>query len=122
VAAEGGSSGDLPPNGAIREIPTNSNPFSPEYDRLGYGRIEIFTKPSTDKFRGWFGYNFSNDFCNSCNAYAAEKAPFHLDEFGGSLNGPINRHVSFIISLIREMNDNGNVINGVTLDPQTLVV
>jgi hypothetical protein len=121
IFIDGFSGGDLPPKDAIREIRINSNPFSAEYDKLGFGRIEIFTKPGSDKFRGSIGYNFANDFWNSRNAYAAQKAPFHLDEFSGTLSGPINKRASFNFNVIREMNDNGNVINGVTLDPQTLI-
>jgi hypothetical protein len=44
----------LPPKSSIREIRINQNPFSAEYDKLGYGRIEIFTKPGTDKYHGQF--------------------------------------------------------------------
>jgi hypothetical protein len=84
---DGFSGGELPPKNAIREIRINQNPFSPEYDKLGFGRIEIFTKPGTDKFRGSVGYNFANDATNSQNAYAAQKAPFHLNELSGTLTG-----------------------------------
>lgn len=35
---------------------STKNPFSPEYDKLGFGRIEIFTKPGSDKFRSSVGY------------------------------------------------------------------
>ena len=45
IFIEGFSGGQLPPKNAIREIRINQNPFSPEYDKLGFGRIEIFTKP-----------------------------------------------------------------------------
>ena len=121
IFIDGFSGGELPPKESIREIRLNQNPFSPEYDKLGLGRIEIFTKPGTDKFRGSIGYNFANDFWNSRNAYAAEKAPFHLDELSGSLSGPVNKRASFALNLQREMTDNGNVINAVTLDPQTLL-
>lgn len=122
ILIDGFSGGELPPKNSIREIRINQNPFSPEYDRLGFGRIEIFTKPGTDKFRGSVGYNFADDFWNSRNAYAAEKAPFHLHELSGTLSGPINKRSSFNLNLIREWVDNGNVINGVVLDPQTLAV
>src|SRR4029079_4296596 len=37
----GFTGGGLPPRASIREIRINSNPFSAEYDRLGFGRIEI---------------------------------------------------------------------------------
>src|SRR5438552_2584416 len=121
IFIDGFSGGELPPKNAIREIRINQNPFSPEYDKLGVGRIEILTKSGSDKFHGSIGYNFANDFWNSRNPYAAEKAPFHLDEFSGNLTGPLNKRASFNLDVTREMNDNGNVINGVTLDPQTLV-
>jgi hypothetical protein len=120
ISIDGFSGGDLPPKSSIREIRINQNPFSPEYDQLGLGRIEIFTKPGTDKFRGDVGYNFANDEWNSRNAYAARKAPFHLNEIRGSVSGPLARHASFNLNFAREWTDNGSVINGVTLDPQTL--
>src|SRR6266404_8019189 len=47
---DGFTGGQLPPKSSIREIRINQNPFSAEYDKLGYGRIEIFTKPGTDKY------------------------------------------------------------------------
>jgi hypothetical protein len=120
IYIDGFSGGQLPPKEAIREIRINQNPFSPEYDRLGLGRIEILTRPGSDKFRGSIGYNFANDKWNSRNAYAAEKAPFHLNELRGTVSGPLNKRASFNLNLIREWVDNGNVVNGVVLDLRTL--
>jgi hypothetical protein len=44
----------LPTKDSIREIRVNQNPFSAEYDKLGYGRVEIFTKPGTKQLHGQF--------------------------------------------------------------------
>ena len=52
IYIDGFTGGQLPPKSSIREIRVNQNPFSAEYDRLGYGRIEIFTKPGTEKLHG----------------------------------------------------------------------
>jgi hypothetical protein len=52
IYIDGFTAGQLPPKASIREIRINQNPFSSEYDKLGYGRIEIFTKPGTDKLHG----------------------------------------------------------------------
>src|SRR5215468_5098631 len=120
IFIDGFSGGELPPKNAIREIRINQNPFSPEYDKLGFGRIEIFTKPGTDKFRGSAGYNFANDKWNSRNAHAAQKAPFRLNELSGTLSGPLSKRASFNVVFVREWVDNGNVVNGVVLDPQSL--
>src|SRR5947209_6392781 len=95
IYIDGFSGGQLPPKDSIREIRINQNPFSPEYDKLGYGRIEIFTKPGTDRFRGTAFYNFGDSFWNSRNPYASQKAPFLLKEYGVNLSGSINRKASF---------------------------
>ena len=49
---DGFSGGKLPPKSSIREIRIDQNPYSAQYDDLGWGRIEIFTKPGTDKLHG----------------------------------------------------------------------
>lgn len=122
IYIDGFSGGELPSKNEIREIRINQNPFSPEYDKLGYGRIEIFTKPGANRFHGTGNYNFGDSFWNSRNPYAAEKAPFLLKEYGGNLSGPLNRSTSFFMSADRAAIDNGAIINGTTLDPATLVV
>jgi hypothetical protein len=116
IYIDGFSGGQLPPKDSIREIRINQNPFSPEYDKLGLGRIEILTKPGTDKFHGMVRYNFADDFWNSRNAYAAQKAPFHINELQSDLNGPLNRHASYTLALQREEVNNGSVVNAVTLE------
>src|SRR5215813_9080164 len=122
IFIDGFSGGQLPSKESIREIRINQNPFSPEYDKLGFGRIEILTKPGTDKFRGTVFYNFAHHFWNSRNPYAQKKAPFLLQEYGGNLSGPLNKRASFFLDVRRDEVDNGSIINTITLDPQTLGV
>ena len=117
IFIDGFSGGELPPKNSIREIRINQNPFAPEYDKLGFGRIEIFTKPGTDKFHGDLGYNFATDQWNSRNPYADQKAPFHLHELREGLSGPLSKRASFNVTFVREWVDNGNIVNGVILDP-----
>ncbi|MGA2076490.1 MAG: carboxypeptidase regulatory-like domain-containing protein [Terriglobia bacterium] len=122
IYIDGFSGGELPSKDAIREIRINQNPFSAEYDKLGYGRIEIFTKPGADKFHGTGYYNFGDSVWNSRNPYAAQKAPFLLKEYGASVTGPLNGRTSFFLSADRAAIDNGAIINGSTLDPSTLAI
>jgi len=119
---DGFSSGQLPPKDSIREIRINQNPFAPEYDRLGFGRIEIFTKPGTDKFRGDGWFNYGDGIWNSRNPYAAQKAPFLLQEYGGDLSGPLNKNASFTLDVERRLINNGSIVNAVTLNPGTLAI
>src|SRR4029077_3454635 len=83
IFIDGFSSGDLPAKNSIREIRINQNPFSPEYDKLGYGKIEIFTKPGSDRYHGTADYNLGTKVWNSRNPYSPQKAPFLLNEFEG---------------------------------------
>lgn len=122
IFIDGFSGGQLPSKSSIREIRINQNPFSPEYDRLGFGRIEILTKPGSGKFGGSAYYNFQNQDLNSRNPYAAQKAPFRLYEYGGNLTGPINKRASFFLDMRRDDIDNGSVVNAIVLDPQTFAV
>src|SRR5205823_6953072 len=120
IFVDGFSGGQLPSKDSIREIRINQNPFSPEYDKLGFGRVEIFTKPGTDKFRGTGFYNFGDAFWNSRDPFAQRKAPFLLKEYGGNLSGPLGRRASFFLDVQRHAIDNGDIVNGITLDAQTL--
>jgi len=122
IFIDGFSGGQLPSKESIREIRINQNPFAPEYDKLGFGRIEIFTKPGTDKFKGSVYFNFANQFWNTRNPYALQKAPFLLKEYGGSVSGAINKRASFFLDVRRDEVDNGSIINAITLDPQTLTI
>ena len=54
IYIDGFTGGQLPPKSSIREIRINQNPFSAQYDKLGYGRIEILTKPGSDHYHGQF--------------------------------------------------------------------
>ncbi len=122
IYIDGFSGGDLPAKNSIREIRVNQNPFSAEYDKLGYGRIEIFTKPGSDKYHATADYNFANRFWNSRNPYSPEKAPFQLDEFEGGASGPLSKRASFTVDAQRNMVDNGALTNAVTVDPATFAI
>jgi hypothetical protein len=117
IFVDGFSGGQLPPKESIREIRINSNPFSPEYDKLGYGRIEIFTKPGSDKYHGSIGFNYATDAINSRNPYSAAKAPLLLKEFENSFSGPVTKKSSFTTDLEYQSVDNGSITNAVILDP-----
>jgi len=121
IFIDGFSGGQLPSKNSIREIRINQNPFSPEYDKLGFGRIEILTKPGSGKLGGSAYFNYQNEALNSRNPYAAQKAPFTLYEYGGNLTGPLNKRTSYFLDVRRDDIDNGSIVNAVVLDPKTLL-
>lgn len=116
---DGFTGGDLPPKESIREVRINQNPFSAEYDKLGYGRIEILTKPGSDRFRGTLFSNYSNADFNSRNPFASNKPNFSNLMLGGNIGGPINRKSSFFFDFNRRDIQDNAVTNAVYFDPAT---
>ncbi len=115
---DGFTAGELPPKSSIREIRINSNPFSAEYDKLGYGRIEIFTKPGTDKYHGQFSVEGNSSAMNSRNPFLgdAPQAPYDSVIYMGNIGGPINKKASFFFNVQRRNVNEVAVINAPTLD------
>ena len=74
IYIDGFTGGQLPPKSSIREIRINQNPFSAEFDRLGFGRIEILTKPGTDRLRGSIFFGDSDSALDSRNPFRGEQA------------------------------------------------
>ncbi|MGA3344471.1 MAG: carboxypeptidase regulatory-like domain-containing protein, partial [Terracidiphilus sp.] len=98
IYIDGFTGGQLPPKSAIREIRINQNPFSSEYDKLGYGRIEILTKPGTDKLHGQFFAQGNDDAFNTGNPFITHLPTYHTIQFNGTLNGSLSKTASFFIS------------------------
>lgn len=119
IYIDGFSDGQMPAKESIREIRINQNPFASEYDKLGYGRVEIFTKPGADHWKGTLGFNFADQIWNSRNPFAKEKAPLHLQEYENSFGGPLGHKTSFTMDLERHAVDNGYISNGETLNSAT---
>jgi len=121
IYIDGFTGGQLPPKSAIREIRINQNPFSAEFDRLGYGRIEILTKPGTDKLHGRFFGQGNDDIFNTGNPFTGVLPSYHSYQINGTLNGSLSKTASFFISAEQRNNQNASVYKADTavLDPAT---
>jgi hypothetical protein len=113
IYIDGFTGGRLPPKESIREIRINSNPFSAEFDKLGYGRIQIFTKPGSDKFHGQAYFNISDSVWNSRNPFLNVSPPFRTELFGGNVSGPLGKKASFFLDVERRNIDDNNIVNAV---------
>jgi hypothetical protein len=120
LSVDGFSGAKLPPKASIREIRINQNPFSAEYDRIGFGRIDIFTKPGTEKLRGSIGVNDSDAIFNSRNPYAANKADYSNLQFTGNVSGSLSKRSSVFLTFDRSRNNNNALITAETLNEATL--
>ncbi len=126
IYVDGFTGGQLPPKSSIREIRINQNPFSAQYDRLGYGRVEVFTKPGTDKFHGQFNLqgitsalNSGNPLLNAFNTAGQPEQtqpPYHTIFVLGNITGPISKNASFTLSGSHRAIQDNNLVNATILN------
>ncbi|MEK6333765.1 MAG: carboxypeptidase regulatory-like domain-containing protein [Acidobacteriota bacterium] len=125
IFIDGFSGGNMPPKESIREIRINQNPFSAENDQPS-ARIEILTKPGTDKFRGGTFFNFSDESLNTRNPFAissSKRSPFQIRQFGGNFSGPLVKNKSsFFLDFNRDETDDNELVRATVLDPALNIV
>ena len=116
IYIDGFTGGQLPTKSAIREIRVNQNPFSAQYDRLGYGRIEILTRPGQGAWHGQVFSMFNDSAFNSRNPFAAEMPAYHREFVDGNLGGPLSKKASLALDLGRRNMSSDSIISAVELD------
>jgi len=119
IYIDGFTGGNMPPKSSIREVRINSNPYSPEYDRPGFGRIEILTKPGSDTLRGQAFFQFNNEALNSRSPLLTQSntPPYQQRFFGFSLSGPVKKQkASFGFDFERRNIDENAFVLATTLD------
>jgi hypothetical protein len=121
IYIDGFSNGTLPPKASIREVRINQNPFSAEYDRPGFGRVEVFTKPGSDKWHGQVMFNENNSVLNSRNPYVLTTIPsYDSERYSGNLSGALTKKLSvFFNAERRNINDLAAIDATTGIDPLT---
>ena len=111
IYVDGFSGGQMPPKDSIREVRINQNPYSAQFQDLGFGRIEIFTKPGSDKLHGHF-MAYSNDSAlNTQNPFVGPQPPYYMLILRGNISGPIGKKTSFFVNGLYNNQQNNSVIN-----------
>jgi hypothetical protein len=129
IYIDGFTGGQIPPKSSIREIRINQNPFSAEFDRLGYGRIEIFTKPGTDKMHGGIrargndsSFNSQNPILNSNlqpGQTKIQEPSYYSYNVDGNIGGPLSKNASYFFSVFGRNNQNVSVVDATNPDDVT---
>jgi hypothetical protein len=120
IYIDGFTGGTLPPKSAIREIRINQNPFSAEFDKIGYGRIEILTKPGTDQLHGRGFVQGNDNYFNTANPFAPPP-DYHSVQYNGTISGSINKKASFFLSVEGRNSPDANIysVEVPVIDPAT---
>ena len=108
IYIDGFSGGQLPPKSAIREIRINQNPFSAEFDQIGYGRIDILMKPGTDQLHGQFFIQGNDKAFNTGNPFTTVIPPYYSYQYNGTLSGALSKSASFSVSAEQRNTQNVN--------------
>jgi hypothetical protein len=127
IYIDGFTAGQLPPKASIREIRINQNPFSSEYDKLGYGRIEILTKPGTDQWHGQLFLTGNTAGFNSRNPFehlpdGTEPPGYESTQFSGNIGGPLSKKASIFFNYEERNINNLNVVSATIVDPTTFAI
>jgi hypothetical protein len=92
-----GTPSTILPIDAVAEVNVLSN-FAPEYGRSAGAIVNIVTKSGTNKIHGSAADYFRNDALDARNYFnpsSQPKAPFHNNQYGASLGGPIVKDKTF---------------------------
>ncbi len=124
IYIDGFTAGQLPPKASIREIRINQNPFSSEYDKLGYGRIEILTKPGTDQLHGQVFLTGNTEAFNSRNPFegTAEQPGYYSTQVSANIGGSLGKKASFFTNIERRNLNELNVVDTPFVDPTTFQI
>jgi len=119
IFIDGFTGGNMPSKDAIREIRINQNPFAAENDQPS-ARIDILTRPGTDKLRGGASFNFNDESLNSRNPFAvssSKRTPFQIRQYDMNLSGPVvARKASFFFNFGRIETDDNELVRATVLD------
>jgi Carboxypeptidase regulatory-like domain len=113
IYIDGFAGGQLPPKTSILEIRVNQNPFSAEFDRLGYGRLEIITKPGSEKFQGSLSGGGTSSAFNTANPLVADQPGYYQFTLVGNVAGPISKSASYFFSGYRMIRQNQAFVDAV---------
>ncbi len=91
----------LPNSDSLQEVRAVTNNYTAEFGR-GMGAIQMATKSGTNKFHGSAYYRIRNEAFNansfSNNANSIARAQFRVNDFGGTIGGPIIKDKLFIFT------------------------
>lgn len=86
------------PVDAMQEFRVTSNNYSAEFGHSTGGVISMSTRAGTNSYRGSIFESLRNDALDARNFFAASKPPIRLNQFGGTLGGPVRANRTFFFA------------------------
>ena len=82
----------------IAEFRVNSTLYSAESGSGAGGQVNLVSKSGTNEFHGSLFEFLRNDHMDARNPFDTSKQPFRLNQFGGSIGGPIVKNKTFFFT------------------------
>jgi len=102
----------LPSVEGVQEMRVQTNSYSAAYGRSGGGITTMVSKSGTNTFHGDVFDYFRNDALNATNFFTnrsgAKKPALHINQYGGSLGGPIIKNKTFFFGLLEITNNHSS--------------
>jgi hypothetical protein len=118
LVVDGFSGGRVPPKSAIRLVRLNASPYSAEYDRPGFSRVEILTKAGGGEWHGHAQGRFGGDRLDARDPFASAKPDYRRLAGSGAVSGPLVRgRSSFFVDFERQARDTTRLVHALALDP-----
>jgi hypothetical protein len=114
---DGFSGQRLPPKSAIREVRINQDPYSAEYDTPGFARIDVFTKPGSQRFAGLVSYRFNDARFNSTSPFLSKSPAYNTQMLSGDFGGPLTNKSSFLFGIDHNRINDNAAVSALILDP-----
>jgi len=94
LTASGGDNG-VAAIESVREVIVNTSYTKPEYGRVPGAQVNVVTRAGTNEFHGSLFHFFGDDATDAtgwfANSRGLKKPPRRLNNFGGTIGGPIDR-------------------------------
>jgi len=90
-----------PPLTSVQEFKVDSSTFSAEHGHVSGAIVNLVTRSGTDDFHGDAFEFFRNDALDARNFFeltSENPHPFHRNQFGGSMGGPLRRGRTFFFA------------------------
>jgi outer membrane receptor protein involved in Fe transport len=87
-----------PPLEAIEEFKVQTNNPSAEFGTFGGAAVALNMRSGSNELHGSLFEFLRNDALNARSFFAATKAPFKTNQFGGTIGGPIIRNKAFFFA------------------------
>jgi hypothetical protein len=93
----------------VQEFRVDSSNYPAEYGTGTGGQISVVTKSGTNQFHGSLFEYLRNDKLDARNFFDAAKSPLRLNQYGGSIGGPIKKEKAFFFASVEALRQRAGV-------------